>query len=111
MPQKLLLHVASDCVSGVVQKNMLKKHKGEPILNMGEGTLIKKGLAEGSIKKRPADTQTTISCAERRAEVEVTMLRPTMVELEPSDISGDEEQQSPLPEVPLSFSEVALMIV
>ena len=95
-----MIQVASD-VSGVAQNIMLKKHRDELILNMGEGTLIKKRLAEGSIKKRAADT---------RAEVEVTTLKPTMVEPEPSDNSGDEEQHSP-PEVPMSFSEVADMEV
>ena len=73
--------------------------------------MIKKGLAEGSIKNRPADTQTAISCAQKRAEVEITTLRPTMVEPESPDNSGDEEQHSPLPEAPMSFGEVADMIV
>ena len=109
VPQKLMIQVASDDVSGVVQ--MLKKHEDELMLNMGEGTLIKNGLAEGLIKKRPADTQGTISFAQKRAEVEVTTLKPTMVEPEPPDNSGDEEQHSLLPEVPMSFREVADMIV
>ena len=70
-------------------------------------------MGERIDQERPADARTdaTISCAEKRDDVEVTTLMTSMVELEPSDNSADEKQHSLLPEVPLGFSEVADMVV
>ena len=101
-----MFQVATDYVSGGVQKNNLKEHRDELILKIGEGTLIEKQRAGGSIKKRPVDVQihVTISSVEKRADVEVTTLRNTMVEREPSNSSADKEQHSPMPE-----SEIAEM--